>query len=636
MKTPTSSSRRQFLKSALLTAGSVPLAQQLLAAAPAAGRQPSGPGDFRLSGLMQVVCSPPDSAPARTAGVVLARQLALRGVKTTAGGSGSHAVELRCEARLKRDEYEVDSNEKRTTLCASTVSGFLAACGEWLRSLDWSDNPPLARTFTRKHSPAVELRMQQIPGHFGNSFECLSRLEMAAYLTDQALAGSNGYADRYDVGEFVDPFHHHANRQSKPLSYAAELWAKKARHLLDARQLGMATCVTLNPNHVYLDQWSPALDATPGPHMVGNLICPSKPEARRFILRNYRDLFGYLHETGVTLDAIRPAPYDDGGCACAKCKPWLLTFLGLAEEISAIGREHWPAMETFMSGWWLNDADIETLRQWKASHQADWLTTFLFSTGYTITKMPDLRRQLNPIRYGTYVHAGYSDRMGGDDRYGRTGTHSAPRRLQNLFRQYPAVGCLRFMAYTEGLESHLNSFLTARLGYDPEGDTATEIAGYCRWYFGTSESDTTALVGILMELESLEGARARQWHQQLLALAPRIRALPGRQYLWDQLVIKTELMSLDYRAKVLLKGKNLKTLNRWPAAIATIAQAYEERYDHLQRKVWGTGVRRHVLQDSYYVPAWLNQYWQTRHADRRPLLRRESGGKAVKIDPKKM
>ena len=202
-------------------------------------------------------------------------------------------MELRCEARLKRDEYEVDSNVKRTTLCASTVSGFLAACGEWLRSLDWSDSPPLARNFSRTCSPAVELRMQQIPGHFGNSFECMSRLEMAAY---------------------------------------------------------------------------------------------------------------------------------------------------------------------------------------------------------AITTMPDLRNQLNPIRYGTYVHAGYSGKA--NDKYGRNGTHCAPRRLQQLIRQ--------------------------------------------------------------------------------------------------------------------------------------------ERYDHLQRKVWGTGVRRHILQDAHYVPAWLNQYWQTRYADRRPLLRRESGGKAPQMDLNRM
>ena len=134
MKTPTSSSRRQFLKSALLTASSVPLAHQLLAAAqaqaPSPSRQPSGQGEFLLSSPIRVVCSPPDSGPALTAGDVLARQLALRGVKTAGGGTGIHVVELRCESRLNRDEYEVDSNEKRTTLCASNLSGFIAACGE--------------------------------------------------------------------------------------------------------------------------------------------------------------------------------------------------------------------------------------------------------------------------------------------------------------------------------------------------------------------------------------------------------------------------------------------------------------------------------------------------------------------------
>ena len=629
-RNPTTPTRRQFMASGLVGLGGAALAQNASAGTTtqplAASRRALGEGEFFMPRQLAVADdrhgSDPKRADAQTGVEVLASQLALRGLEASSETSGSYPIRLAIDAGLQRDAYSVEVKPNRTVIRGGNLSGLLAGCGEWLRAVDWSGACPVGRTLLLRRSPEIELRMQQIPGHFGNVFECMSRREMREYLTDQALAGSNGYADRYDMGEFVDPFHHHANRQDRPLSYAAELWAKKARHLLDARHLGLATCVTLNPNHVYLDQWSPLLDATPGPHMIGNLVCPSKPEARRLILKNHNDLFSFLAERGVTLDAIRPAPYDDGGCACRDCRPYLLTFLQLADRISTLGRDRWPAMETFISGWWLTDGDIESLRQWRLKNQADWLTTFLFSTGYTVKEMPDLQPKLDSIRYGTYIHAGYSGKP--DDKYGRTGTHSAPRRLQRLVRQYPRVGCLRFMAYTEGVESHLNSFLTARLGYDPACDLRAETAGYCRWFFGTSEPDTASLVDLLFELESLDIAQADGWLGRLKELLPRINPPAGRSYLWEQLVLKTELMAIDARARAALKGVKKKNPADWPPEIAGLASEYEDRYDHLQRRVWGTGVRRHILQDSFCVPGWLTRYWQAHDPDRRPLLRRNS------------
>lgn len=535
---------------------------------------------------------------------LLARQLALRGAVADQGP----AIHLALDPALGPGGLRLAPG----ILAGGDLAGLIAAVGCWLRAIDWS--APALPALACERRPALELRMQQVPGHFGNSFECMGRREMRTYLEDLALAGSNGYADRFDQGEVASPFRHHAFRQEVNLGQGAELWAKKAGHLKDASALGLRTCVTLNPNHVYLDQWRPELDATPGKGMIGNLICPSAPGARELIVGNYADLWAWLAESGVRLDSIRPAPYDDGGCACPRCTPWLATFLGLAEAIGEAGRRHWPGLEGFISGWWMSDDDLALLRRWREGRGATWISTLLYNTGYQNLAMPDLAGRLAPLGYGCYVHAAYSGHHG--DRYERNGTHCAARRLQAQFRQFPGRGVRRFMAYTEGVQSHLSSFLCARLGYDPDCDVAAEMAGWCRWFLGTDPAATARLVALLLDIEGLDGARAAGWRRELAALEPALRCLPGREYLWQQLVAKATLLDLDHRAQGPAGA----------AALDDLAEEYEAVYEHLQRKVWGTGVRRHVLTDRHYLPGWVQRWREQRSPELRPIPRRAAVG----------
>jgi hypothetical protein len=155
--------------------------------------------------------------------------------------------------------------------------------------------------------PLFAVRELYAPGHFGNSYEVMGENQMRGMLAEAAWWGFNRYGDWFDTQDCSDPF-----AEKKWVQLAHALWDRKKANFRSAQALGLACDLLITPNHVYVDQCSPHLLAVKKGRIFGQLICPSKPEARAIILRNYENLLGDLARAGVRLKAISACPCDFG------------------------------------------------------------------------------------------------------------------------------------------------------------------------------------------------------------------------------------------------------------------------------------------------------------------------------------
>ena len=154
-------------------------------------------------------------------------------------------------------------------------------------------------------------------GHFGNSYDRLSDTDMRDTLAEATFWGYNAYGDWFDMVDRKDPFASDHTRDP------GDAWLnRKDAFFRLAQSLGLRNDLVITPNHVYADQYRlPGLMALKGDRVEGQVICPSKPEARAAILRDYENLFADLARSGVRLSRLNAAPYDCGGCRCPQCEP---------------------------------------------------------------------------------------------------------------------------------------------------------------------------------------------------------------------------------------------------------------------------------------------------------------------------
>ena len=251
--------------------------------------------------------------------------------------------------------------------------------------------------------PPFAVRELYAVGHFGNSYEVMGEHEMRQYLAEAKHWGFNRYADWFDMEDCSDPF---AEKRLVLLSHA--MWERKKQNFRSAQAFGFDCDLVITPNHVYVDQCRPELLAQKNAKLFGHLICPSKPAARAIILQNYQNLFADLAKAGVRLKAINSCPYDFGGCACEKCRPWILTYAKLVREIHAIAERYHPGVENHMIGWWWTDEEHRLLTDWTDREAPGWIKSNSLHIPYSSTTVAGVRLPKDCQRWA-FVHIGYGD-----------------------------------------------------------------------------------------------------------------------------------------------------------------------------------------------------------------------------------
>lgn len=427
------------------------------------------------------------------------------------------------------------------------------------------------------------------PGHFGNSYEVMGEHEMRAYLAECRDFGFNRYADWYDTVDCTDPF---AGLRRTVLGRA--LWERKKANFRSAHGLGLACDLVITPNHVFADQCHLA-PATVSDRIFGQLVCPSQPEGRSAILRNYENLFSDLAASGVRLNALWSAPYDYGGCACAECSPWILTFAKLNREIHAIAAKYHPDIEMRFVGWWWSEEEHRLFAGWADREAPGWARTIALHIPYGQVDVSEVPLPANCERQA-FVHIGYAEDATPRDIYGQFGPVAAPERLQKTVDALKAHGCTGVMAYSEGVFDDVNKALLAGLASGKPMDPSSILAAYARRHFNADERTASEWASWLQAWGRPFAVDTRVCEATLAHLVP-----PGAEHPWRlrQWEIKLEL----------LKAHNAVMAHPdWTPERLAQADDFWKVHEGLERSVWGLGPARGCLARSSYQLPWYAEW----------------------------
>jgi hypothetical protein len=443
-----------------------------------------------------------------------------------------------------------------------------------------------------KEPGPMAIRECYCPAHFGNSYEAMWPREMAAYLAEMKAWGFNRYGDWITTTDVCNPY------QSDAFwTLAMEQLARKKKAFQKAQELGMALDLIVTPNHVYLDQLRPEWAAKKGPRIMGQLICPSHPDARRVILGNFERWFRDFADAGLRLGNFTAFAYDYGGCGCEKCKPWIVSFARLMKEIHVIGEKHHAGIEPWFCSWWWTPEEHAQLNQWAAQEAPGWLKGMTLHIEYGKTQFKDVAVP-EGCRKLAFVHIGYSDTRDVGDIYTKWGPVVAPKRLPQTLVDIAAQGAEGFQAYSEGVFDDCNKAILAGLGSGQYRDADSVLRAYAERYFGA------------------DPARAARWAQWLAPWGDRrVPKLPETREQFDSLCqdAPSTWRLEHWRSKVALE-----TLDRqigapkpdeWTAEKLALADAFWAEQEHLQRDIYKLGPVRHVFAPKFAPPRWYDS-WQ--------------------------
>jgi hypothetical protein len=478
---------------------------------------------------------------------------------------------------------------------AALKKGSLAAASLYSSSLfpapaRADDSPATTDRTGRKPFPIREI---YCPAHFGNSYEAMWPGEMKRYLAELKWWGFNRYSDWLTTTDVRNPY---ASDSTWDWDLAAEQLERKKKAFLAAQELGMDVNLILTPNHVYLDQLRPELAATKTKKIFGQLLCPSQPEGRKIILANAETWFRDLAASGLRFSTWTAFAYDYGGCGCAKCQPWILTFARLTKEIQVIAQKYHPKIEPWYCSWWWTPEEHAMINDW-AKESPGWLKGISLHLEYEKTRFKEVDVPAG-CRKIAFIHNGYADTLKQNDIYAKWGAVVAPKRIPQTLSDIAAQGAAGFQAYSEGIFDDVNKALLGGISSGKFPDAKTVLNNYAERYFAA------------------HGKKADQWSDWLAAWGMRKNVKLGAAT--GEFAKLSHDVPATWRLEHWRSKMNLERLDRaignpkqneWTPEKLKLVEDFWSEKEHLYREVYKLGPIRHVFAQKFLPPDWYDS-WQ--------------------------
>ncbi|MHB1357464.1 MAG: hypothetical protein ACYCZF_15965 [Anaerolineae bacterium] len=430
--------------------------------------------------------------------------------------------------------------------------------------------------------------------HFGSSYEVMGRHEMRDCLAEARWWGFNAYSDWFDAADLRDP--HNNPRREFLLPQA--LFEHKLASFRSADELGLACSLAMTPNHVYLDQLRPDLLAdTSEPRYFGQLLCPSIPEARTIIIDNALALVRDLYHAGVNLSSLSAGPFDYGGCACARCHPWITTFGQVYAEIALQARKYYPDLQVRLVGWWWTAQEEALFSRWANEHYPGLFVSFARHIVYGAAAPEGEGNRPEGCEKQAFVHIGYADQAEPRDVYGTWGPVAASGRLERTVRALESQAYHGWTAYSEGQFDDVNKALLAGLSSGQFATANEVLQAYAERYFAAKGADRAGWAEWLTRWGTPFTADITRARAEFDLLARS--ATPGWRL--EQWACKLRLFEAH---------RDVLAANTWDAGRLAAAETFTQVREELQRRVWGLGRIRHVLNERYFQPSWWTEHQQ--------------------------
>lgn len=447
-----------------------------------------------------------------------------------------------------------------------------------------AQDPPSAPHATVR--PMFDVCELYAPGHFGNSYEVMGDGEMRQVLLEAAWWGFNRYGDWFDTDDCSDPF-----AASRLYKLAGAMLDRKTANFRTAQSLGLSTDLVITPNHVFVDQYLAGPHAVESERIFGQLVCPSDPQGRAIILKNYENLFAHLTKAGIRLGSLNACPYDYGGCACPKCKPWILTFAKLQHEIFQIARRHQPNARQDMVGWWWSGQEHQQFAQWVDRETPAWVDHMFLHLPYGVTRVADVALPKG-CQKGAFVHIGYCDLASPRDIYGHLGPVIAADRIARTVADLKAQGVTGVMAYSEGVFDDVNKAILAGLCSGKYASADAVLEAYAIRYFKVSQPLAARWAAWLKAWGRPYEVDVRQSGR---VLAELVAATPEGGWRRRQWELKQRLFELHH---AIAEG------DVWTTERLALVDEFWAVQEKIQRGLWGLGPQRHIFARRFSPMSW--------------------------------
>jgi len=260
-------------------------------------------------------------------------------------------------------------------------------------------------------------------------------------------------------------------------------------------------------------------------------VCPSIPEAREALLKNFDKAFSH----SPPYDFFATSSGDVGGCTCPRCTPWGVTFIKLVREMADILHKYHPGCKVLATMQNLTNEGDQGILDYLNEGDSGWFYAIRYAPGGNEMSTYN-RGDVNPrwfeyegfgktSNYLKHVHHSlpphndvvlFSDvthwirSQYGVERpdvalaviYNRRAWNARPKAYHAVAREtfHYAVGDLY---YSEGMHDDFNKWFWLRMLWNPHLSAEEITREYCRYWFGTEAQDQMTRAIFLME-ETLE------------------------------------------------------------------------------------------------------------------------------------
>jgi len=411
--------------------------------------------------------------------------------------AGANIV-LDVDKGLPPDAFRIAQEGAAVRVAGGSPRGLLYGAGKFLRTSRYDPAFRLS-PWRGTSTPRGSLRGMYFATHFHNWYHQAPEPEIIRYMEDLALWGVNAVMvilPMINLRGWDDP-------RTEPAMAMVRRYAKTAK------DLGMLFVSALN-NTMFIDaprdiRATPLPDPTRRRGNSGHPICPNTPEGHAYIMENARQFFKRLSDTG--LDILCFWPYDEGGCACAKCAPWGSNgYLKMSRELSQLGRSYFPNLKTILSTWMFDtppEGEWQGLADYMVS-DGEWIDYVLADSHEDFPRypldvgVPGKRPLLNFPEIS----------MWGNWPWGGFGANPLPRRFQRLWDQVKHVVEGGF-PYSEGIYEDINKAVVAQFYWNREQSARATLEEYIAYEFGYGISED-----VLAVIDVLETTAGRSYQKQ--------------------------------------------------------------------------------------------------------------------------
>ena len=431
----------------------------------------------------------------------LRRRLAPRGIGFACSAAEADlVVDFGTDAEMTADSFSVTRSGKIVEIRANNLCSVFAGAGWLMRAAEYDfHGGAVLPALPFSHKMKCSMRGMYFATHFHNFYHDAPIEEVYEIILDLALRGCNTLALIVGVQHYTSYF-----------SPDATAMIERIRKMLRfADRCGIAPGMVLFSNSCfsnYPKQYEAQFKNTEGLYRQDLIaefsteVCPSTEGGMREIEREHREFFEAFRGTPVKHFFLWA--YDEGGCLCPKCYPWVTNgFMKVAELDRRLVPEYGFDASISISAWHF---DIQMEHEWETFYEplskGEYAWAPYVLTSFRAGRMPPVLSSRG-IPEGVHLIEFPEISMCNAKPWGGFGANPITMFLDNSWENlgpYHDGG----LPYSEGIYEDINKFVCLGFYTGLYQRSADAVRDYIRFEFGLTGEDQDQVLRSIQLMES--------------------------------------------------------------------------------------------------------------------------------------